>query len=139
MPKINDIVDSLAGWLKQQTLTPPIREISAVGVLPPATYPHIAINAEDEQFGPGASDITALISLQLSHAGGRPSDAQSTVRSLAHQVRNALTQSQCLGGMVKSLLVRSLSYDSETSSSADSLVIAKAELLIELKYSETQL
>ena len=61
------------------------------------------------------------------------------MRSLAHQVRNSLAQSQGLSGLVKSLLVRSISYDSETTATADSLVIARAELLIELKYCETQL
>ena len=139
MPKINEITSALADWLKLQKLTPQIREVSLVGVLPPATYPHIAINVEDEQFGPHSGDITALVSLQVSHAGGRPADALTTVRDLAHQVRHTLAQSQCLSSLTKSFMVRAISYDNETAASADSLVVAKAELLLELKYCETQL
>ncbi len=139
MPKINNIIKALSDWLKLQQLTPMVREVSSVGVLPPATYPHIAINLEDEQFGPGSGDITALVALRISHAGGRPTDTQSALRSLAHQVRTALAQSQCLSGLAKAMQIRAISYENETSGAVDNLVVAKAELLIELKYCENQL
>lgn len=138
MPLINTVVEQLAGWLSAQAITPPLREVTTVDLLPATAYPQVAVLADEESFGPGCGDVTAALRLRVAHAAGRPESAQATVRSLAHQVRAALAGSHRLGGRVKLLQVGAISYG-DRDRPVEGGVIATAELEVTAKYCQVDL
>jgi hypothetical protein len=134
MPIINDIVDRMADWLRQQSFTPAVRVVTSVALSPPSAYPQITVFVDEELFGPGAGDVTAVMRLRVSHAGGRPADTQNTVRDLVHQVRVGINKSHGLGGTAKHLHCGDISYGSPADSEEGSPVVMHADLSLTLKY-----
>jgi hypothetical protein len=151
---IDLILDQLVTWLSAQSFTPAIRELSLAPLLPAASYPQLAVVLESEEFGagtatvsgitpgsahaggwPGASEAVASISLRLSCAAGRPADALSQCRKLAHQVRSALHGGgPTLGGTVKQLSVGGIAYAGLPVAEGASAVVATAEIALALRY-----
>lgn len=143
MPTINDVIERLLEYLRNESFTPPLRVLSAVELPPPAAYPALAVLAVGEDFGPAAGDVTAKLSLRLSCAGGRPADTAVQLRSLLHQVRRALNRSHGLGGSVLYLRcgalrygVAPLSIPVEGPAATFDGTVQRAELELQLKYHE---
>ena len=134
MTLIDNIVERLAAWLRDEEFTPPLRLISTVALCPPPTYPHLAILLDREEFGPGAGDATATLRLRVSQAGGKPASTQQQLRSLAHQVRVSLAKSHGLGGSVKHLRTAGINYGSRAEEGSAEPVAICADVLLELKY-----
>lgn len=133
MPVINDIVQELIAWLAGQPLSPKPREITSVGLLPAVAYPQLAVLVEDEVFSPSDAEATAILSLRVAYAGGRPADAMATCRDLAHQVRRAINGSHGLGGTTKRLRALSIRYD-ELKRDGEQAVVATAVVEMAAKY-----
>jgi len=139
MATINTVVQSMVDWIKAQQLSPQPREVVSVDALPPAAYPQVAVVVIDERETGQPGTFTATLAVTVSHALGRPAEAQSTARDLAHQLRRALNQSHGLGGAVKSLRVTGIRHGSELLAGGDPQVLAKSELLVVAGYDESRL
>jgi hypothetical protein len=116
MEHIITIQQGLLDWLRGQVFDPAIRSFDTANQ-PVAIYPQASLSLAEEVFWPGQSDTTARLNLDLRVAAGRFRDTQSTLASLAHQVRRALATSHDIGGLVKHFIVERIAYqrvDSET-------------------------
>jgi hypothetical protein len=130
MTPANTIITRLAGWLAAQSFSPPLREI-ALAPATPSAYPHLLLSASGEQFGPTPQDATLSLRLRLAHASGRPDDALSGLRELAHSLRSALLSSGNAAGGAQALSCPALHYGVHEGAEP---VVAWAELEVELKY-----
>lgn len=139
MATINKVVQTMVDWIKDQQLSPQPREVVSVDALPPAAFPQVAVVALDEREAGQPGSFSATLAVTVSHALGRPAEAQSTARDLAHQLRRALNRSHCLSGAVKSLRVTGIRHSSELQAGGDPLVLAKSELLVVAEYDEGRL
>jgi len=130
MTPCNTIINRLAAWLAAQNFSPPLREI-ALAPTKPSAYPHLLISASGEQFAPTPQDATLRLRLRLAHASGRPDDALSGLRELAHTLRGALLSSGHAAGSAHALSCPAMHYGVQESAEP---VVAWAELEVEVKY-----
>src|SRR5688572_23504158 len=135
MPLISTALSALAEWLGAESFSPPLREISLGSALPAAAYPRLLIELQEENFAPHESAVTARLKLLLEISDGRPLEAMASARSLAGQLRQSLLQSRCLGGQVKHLWVKELSYSSPAAHAEEPQLLSSAALSVEIKYS----
>lgn len=139
MAQINKVVKQAVDWIKAQQLAPQPREVVSVGVLPPSAFPHVAVAVLEERQSAVPGSFSATLTITVSHASGRPAEAQSAACDLAHQLRRALNRSHGLGGAVKSLVVAGIRHGAELLSGAEPRVLSKAELLVSVSYDEARL
>jgi hypothetical protein len=150
---IDLLLEHLVSWLGAQSFSPAIREVTLAPLLPAASYPQLAVVLESEEFGagsaalnslapgaghsggwPGATEALASISLRLSCAAGRPADALSQCRSLAHQVRRALLSSGPGACGTKQITAGGIRYGGLPATEGASGVVASAEIAVALRY-----
>jgi hypothetical protein len=138
MPAIDAIIAALVEQLKYQKSTPRIREVALDANLPPSAFPQARVELHDELFEPNSADVTALVTLYIVCAAGRRNDATAEARSLAHQVRRSLYSSSALGGLVKSVGVRRISYGAAAVAAESAAVTATAEIDLVFRYCEAE-
>ena len=134
MTAINGIVQGLIAWLAAAELSPKLREVTCVGMLPAASFPQAVVLVDDEEFCEGDSEVTANLRVRVACAAGRPAEAIANSRDLAHQLRVALNHSHNLGGRLKWLRTGGIHYSASHGEQTEGGVIATAEIELVAKY-----